>query len=219
MSTIDFRNADETRHTEVNDGHPFPTIDLTPQPRFGGSPYAGDLIWRFAQQGRLFVASDADQNDMVTGQTSFANTTPTFLLRVPANIVAVPLFLNLSQSGTVAGDFITIAIEMDDVDRYASSGTEETVFNPRKSATVVPRSKVYSSPTASAGYGVRIWGGTIGQDVSPAEGAVQGPFWRPEMPYFLEGPASLLVYTYAGTTGPTWLWSLGWAEFDSAALD
>lgn len=213
MSLIYFRNSDETRDTQVSDGHPLPVTDLTPRPNFAGSIYTADHLWRMADLGRLYVASDADQDDMVTTQTSFANTTPSFLLRVPTGVVAIPLFLNLSQSGTVAGGSIGVVIEMDDVDRYASGGTEETIFNPRKLPSV-PRSKVYSGATASAGYGVRIWGATLAPDVSPAEGAVQGPFWKPEMPYFIEGPASFLIYTYAAVTAPTWLWSLGFAEFD-----
>ena len=216
MSLIYFRNQGETSHQEVSDDHPLPVTSVSSFQAFDGSVYSSDIIWKLAADGRLFVASDADQNDMVTGQTSFANTTPTFLLRVPAGTIAVPIFLNLSQSGTVAGDFISVVIEADDVDRWASGGTAETVFTPRKAPNIIAqRCSLLSGATASSGYGVRIWGATIAQDVSPAEGAVQGPFWKPEMPYFLEGPASLLIYTYAGSTGPTWLWSIGWAEFDS----
>lgn len=214
MSTIYFRNQGETSHEEVSDLHALPTVDKTERPSFANVPYAADYIWRLADLGRIYVASDADQNDTVTGQTSFAATTPSFMLRVPVNAVAIPMFLNLSQTGTVAGAAIDVIIELDDIDRYSSGGTAETTFSPRKTNPVTPRCSVYSTPTAAAGYGVRIWGTTIGQDVSPAEGAVQGPFWKPEMPYFLEGPASLLIYTYAGTTAPTWFWSFGWAEFD-----
>lgn len=217
MSLIYFRNQGETSLEQVSDDHPLP-VSVAAGPSFNGTPYSSDIIWQMAAEGRLFVASDADQNDMVTAQTSFANTTPTFLLRIPTGTVAVPMFLNLSQSGTVAGGDISVVIEMDDVDRYSSGGTAETVFTPRKTDVRTPACSVYSSATTSAGYGVRIWGGTIGPDVSPAEGAVQGPFWRPEMPYFIEGPASLLVYTYAAVTAPTWLWSLGWAEFSAGIL-
>lgn len=196
--------------------HPLPTVDVTERPHFGGVHYSADQLWRMGDGGRLYIASDADQNDVVTaGQTSFAATTPTFLLRVPAGTVAVPMFLNLSQTGTVAGGAIDVIIEIDDVDRYSTGGTAETIFNPRKRWNLAPQCSLYSNATAKAGYGVRLWAATIGQDVSPAEGAIQGPFWRPEMPYFLEGPASLLVFTYAATTAPTWFWSVGWAEFDA----
>lgn len=185
-------------------------------PTFRGAPVAADFLWQLGAEGKLFIASDADQNDLVTGQTSFADTTPTFLIDVPAGKVVVPLFLNLSQTGSVAGGDINVIIEIDSKKRYASSGTSEKVFNSR--LTGKPGSVVYSGATAGAGYGVRIYGVTLAPDVSPAEGPVQGPLWRPEIPYFLQGPASFLVYTYAASTGPTWLWNLGFAEFDTQEL-
>lgn len=180
---------------------------------FDGTGVSADFLWRVASEGRLFIGSDADQNDAVTGQTSFANTTPTFLLDVPVGRIVVPLSANLSQSGSVAGGAVDVIIEIDDVTRYASGGAAETVYNPSKRNKMESKCSLYSGATAKAGYGVRVWGATTGQDVSPAEGAVQGPFWRPEIPLFLEGPASWLIYTYAGTTGPTWLWDMKWAEF------
>ena len=215
MTTLYWRDDGDSSMEPVTTSHPLPVrLTNTPAPALGSVPYSADFMWKLAMDGRTFVASDADQNDLVTGQTSFANTTPTFLLRVPAGTICVPLFLNLSQTGTVAGDFINVIIELDDADRWASSGTVETIFSGLKTPQT-PRCEVRSGATASGGYGVRVWGATIAQDVSPAEGAVQGPYWRPEMPYLLEGPASLLIYTYAGTTGPTWLWSLGWGELDA----
>lgn len=177
-----------------------------------------DLLWKLGNSGRVFIASDAAQGDMVTGQTSFAATTPTFLLKVPAGKVVVPLFVNLAQSGTVAGGAVDVLIEIDKIERYSTSGTLEKSFNPRRSNNA-SKSKLYSGATALAGYGIRVWGATIGQDVSAAEGAVQGPYWKPEIPYFIEGPGALLVYTYAGVTGPTWLWSIGYAEFDQDELE
>ena len=171
-----------------------------------------DYLWKAVAEGRVFISADADQNDVVTGQTSFANTTPTFLLDVPAGTVAVPLFANISQAGTVAGDVVSVVIEMDKVKRHASGGTAEKIANARTTPAVNAKCVLYSTATAAAGYGINLWAAQIGQDVSPAEGAVQGPFWRPEIPYQLVGPATLLIYAYAGTTGPTIWWSIGWME-------
>lgn len=179
-------------------------------------PVMADYLWGLALTDHIFIASDADQDDLVTGQTSFANTTPTFLLDVPPGKVALPLFLNLSQTGTVAGAAIDVIIEIDRVRRFSTGGTSEKAYstmNGRESG-----SKLYTGATASAGYGLRLWGATLGQDVSPAEGAIQGPFWKPEVPYPLVGPASLLIYTYAGTTGPTWFWTVGYAEWSRTEL-
>lgn len=181
---------------------------------------SGDLGLLLANQGRVYVASDADQNDLVTGQTSFAATTPTFMIDVPANIVCVPLLVSLGQTGTVAGDAISVIIEMDNADRYASSGTSETVLNTKTGGSVVTNAcTVYSGATAESGYGARLFGITVAQDVAPAEGISNEIIWTPtSTPEFLVGPAAFLVYTYAATTGPTWFWTLKWAEFPTSWL-
>lgn len=164
-------------------------------------------------EGRTFYAADADQDDKVTGQTSFANTTPTFMLRVPAGTVCVPLLVALGQSGTVAGDAISVIIESDNADRYSSGGTAETVYSARTGGTVSNAVTAYSTATASAGYGTRVMGVTVAQDVAPAEGISNEIIWTPSGPDYLVGPASFLVYTFAASTAPTWFWTLKWLEF------
>ena len=184
------------------------------------SPYirsmAGDLAHRIAVEGRKFYASDADQNDLVTGQTSFANTTPTFLLRNPITspVVIIPLFYALNQTGTVAGGAVNVITELD-VDKYASGGTSETVMcaRPRMKGNHNNYGELYSGATATAGYGVRLAGITSGEDVSPAEGALQEYLWTPTSVMDVLDPGTCLkVFTYAGTTGPTWWWTFCWAE-------
>ncbi len=172
-----------------------------------------DPLSYLSSMGRVFYASDADQNDLVTGQTSFANTTPTFVLDVPAGTVAIPLMLRLFQTGTVAGAAVDVIIEFDDADRV-TSGTAETVLSSRTDQPIPPTCTFQSTVTAPSGYGVRVAGYTLGQDVSPAEGAVNEIIWAPTAGLdLLVGPAAMCVYTYAGTTGPTWFWSAKWAEF------
>lgn len=179
-----------------------------------------DLIWKFAAKGNLFISSDADDNDLVTaGQTSYAATTPTWVVDVPLGRTVIPLFVNLSQSGSVAGGAVDVIISIDrDNTRRSSGGTVEKVYGVRKGRST-PVAVYSTNPTASSGYGIRVWAATIGQDVSPAEGAVPGPFWRPEIPLELEGPASLLIYTYAASTAPTWYWSIGFGEFLTSERD
>ena len=178
-----------------------------------------DPLSLLAAAGQVFYVSDADQNDMVTGQTSFANTTPTFLLDVPRGTTAIPLFLGLNQAGTVAGADIAIITELDDVVRYASGGTAETIFNSRSHQRSTAESTFYSNPTAAAGYGVRTFGVQLAPDISPAEGAIYEVVWTPGGSLdFIDGPGAWNVFTYAGTTGPTWLWSAKWAEVPTAWL-
>ena len=175
-----------------------------------------DFLWLASYNGWIYTSGDADQNDTVTGQTSFADTTPTFLLDVPAGTNVIPLFANLVQTGTVAGGDIELLIEIDKVKRYASGGTSEKIFNTRNK---VSRCALYSGATAVTGYGMTLNRYDLGPDVSAAEGAVQGPFWKPDAPYILRGSASLLVYSSAGTTGPTWHWGFGWIEMSDAEMD
>ena len=44
-----------------------------------GVAISQDVSWVIALRGQIYIASDADQNDRVTGQTSYAATTPTFM--------------------------------------------------------------------------------------------------------------------------------------------
>lgn len=176
---------------------------------------AGDLATRLAVEGRVFYASDADQNDKVTGQTSFATTTPTFLLRNPSTsgVICIPLYITLNQSGSVAGGDIDIIVEIDDADRFASGGTTETVLSSRPKKGRTNACTLLTGATASDAYGVRIDGITIAPDVSPAEGALQQYLWTPTSTMDILDPASsLLVYTYAASTGPTWWWTVKWGE-------
>lgn len=189
--------------------------------RFGGAALSADIIWKFIAEGKGYVAGDADANDTVTGQTSFATTTPTFLVRVQEGWTCIPLWVDLSQTGTVAGGDIELVIEIDNADRYSTGGTEETRFNLRTDKTNSSDSDdiaVYSNPTATNAFGQRIFSADIAPDVSPAEGILPGPLWIPSVPLMLVGPASLCVFTSAGTTGPTWLWSIGYLQLRTVEL-
>lgn len=173
-----------------------------------------DLAFRIAVEGRKFYSSDGDQNDLVLGQTSFANTTPTFLLRnrLNSNIYVLPLFVLLNQSGTVAGGAVDIIAEFD-TDQYASAGTSEKVANAWVGHSRVAEAQLYTGPTATAGYGIRVDGITTGQDVSPAEGALQQYLWTPTSVMDIMQPGTCMkVFTYAATTGPSWFWQVSWAE-------
>lgn len=187
-----------------------------------GAAFTADYLHALGQEGRLFFASDADQNDTVTGQTSFVNTTPTFLLNVPSGTTALPLYMGLVQAGTVAGGAVDILMEIDNANRYSSGGTAETVLSSRTDQPVTNACTLYSGATASAGYGVGILHIlAIPQDVAPAITEIyqwHQFFWAPPLPIYLVGPAAWCVYTYAGTTGPTWNWSFGWGEIPSSMI-
>ena len=211
--------ASSSAMVEVSRENPLP-VTAIPNVSFMGMGVQADLLWEFAKQGRIFVASDADVDDLVTGtaSASFTTATTTFLLDVPAGTTAFPLFVNLQQAGNVAGGAISLFIAIDDKKRYASGGTSERIFNQLGRASACT---LYSGATATVdtvSYGARVFGTVMGPDVSSAEGAITAGVWRPEVPYLLRGPASLLIYSHAATTGPTWAWSIGFAEINSDDL-
>lgn len=184
-----------------------------------GALFVADWLRALAHEGRVFIASDADANDAVLGQTSFADTTPTFLLRVPSGTTAIPIFASLQQSGSVAGGAITVTFEIDNADPYASGGTAETILSTRTDQPFTPGCSLYSNPTVTTGnYGVQVDNFLVGPDISSAEGAINRILWTPPAPIFLVGPASKKIYTYAASTGPTWQWAIGWAEIPTTAI-
>lgn len=185
----------------------------------------GNWVMELAAQGRVFNSGDADQNDTVTAQTSFATTTPTFMIDVPLGTTCIPLKFQLTQSGTLAAAVIPVLFEYDKIDRYASGGTAEKVMNHRPDFVNADGSQknlctFYSGATANAGYGMMLDRFQVGQDISTAEGAVNEILWTPEMgaPPILVGPAAFLVYSYVGTTAPTWLWACRWAELPTSEV-
>lgn len=179
-----------------------------------------DFLSYLAAQGKTFTAGPATAvNNTETGQTSFASTTPTFLLDVPSGITAIPLFMGLCQTGTVAGGDIDVIMGKDKIKRYSSGGTASGVVCDRSGANVNPSCTLYRSPTAIAGVAIRMMGLTLAADVSPAEGVINEIVWTPAGALdFLDGPATWAVWTYAGTTGPTWFYEFKWAEVATSDL-
>lgn len=180
-----------------------------------GSQITADSLLAWTLEGRVFVGSAiGDQDDGVTGQVSpFAVTTPTFLLSVPKGVTVVPLYFDLVQALTVAGNTIVVQVEIDrETTRYSSGGTTQKAFCTRTGMPNKALAVLRTNPTGTSGYGIRVAGFQVGQDVAPAEGMANGIYWRPPVPIILDGPAALVVYTYAGTTAPSWTYEFGWAE-------
>jgi hypothetical protein len=183
----------------------------------------GNLMGYLAATGRIFTASAAAANTTVTGATSFATTTPTFLLDIPEGTTALPLRFTGGQTGTVAGAKVDIIVEWDNADRYTSGGTEATWLNQMfhsRLAVCDFYSATGTAITATNAYGVRDMALSIGQDVEPAEGALQEIIWTPNAgPIGLRGPAAWLLYAFAGTTAPTLWYTFTWGEVRSVDYD
>jgi hypothetical protein len=219
MSTIYYKKDGDPHLEPVSEGNPFPVQQFyEPTQSFGARKFPLNADWGTALifGGYAFLAGDADQNDVVTGQTSFASTTPTFMLRNPAGSdkVIFPPYFNLTQSGSVAGGDITIVTEVD-YDAYSTGGTSERVKNQRYGMAGKPTNKglLYSGATATAGYGI-VTGtpATLAPDVSPAEGVINIYEWSNPGGVLLDPGTCLKSFTYAASTGPTWLWGFPWFE-------
>lgn len=179
-----------------------------------------DFLSYLALQGKTFTLGPSSAiNATVTGQTSFVATTPTFLLNVPTGKTVIPLFMGLAQAGSVAGGDITVLMGKDKINRYSSGGTALSALPDRSSASTQPTSTLYSGATATSGVATRMMGLQIGPDVSPAEGVINEIVWTPAATLdYLDGPAAWMVYTYAASTGPTWLYEFKFAEVDTSDL-
>ena len=191
-------------------------MQLLGEPRLGGIQITVDFNWLLALGGYGFIAGDGDQNDMVTAQTSFANTTPTFLYHNPLNseVMLVSPQMFLAQAGTVAGGDITINGELVRTSAYASGGTSELVRG-MNTLYYAGNNKClfYSGATATAGYGITIGEPfTLAADVSPAEGVINVPSWSPPPGTVLAPGSSLQLFVSSGTTGATLQWRAEWYE-------
>lgn len=179
-------------------------------------PLSADISWRLALEGRIYVAADADQNDRVTGQTSFAVTTPTFTLHNPASsgVLVLPFFYQLAQTGTVAGGDIGVDTEIIAPSSF-TSGTLERTRRLRigyDNGVSGNKALLYSTVTAASSYGIAVGHATLGPDISPAEGVINIYEWQAPVGCILDPDSSMNVFTYAATTGPTWGWHFVWAE-------
>lgn len=212
-------HAEGTSQEQTGPGHPLPVQTLG-EPRLAGVQVTMDFAWLLALGGYGFVAGDADQNDVVTAQTSFANTTPAFLFHNPLNsevmLIAPQMFL--AQAGTVAGGDITINGELVRPSAYASGGTSELVrgMNTMYYAGY-NKCLFYSGATATAGYGITIGEPfTLAPDVSPAEGVINVPSWAPPPGTVLAPGSSLNLFISSATTGVTLQWRAEWYEIPMA---
>lgn len=184
-----------------------------------------DAFGYLASQGMMYRFSGAALNTTATGGTSFATTTPTFLLNVKAGVqyAVIPAEARLFQAGTVGGGAITVLMEFDNADRYTSGGTALLAQNCKTNGPTLASKlaatgdiAMYdtnsSAITATDAVGIRAAGYLLGQDVSPAEGAVNEVTWTPVAGIDILAPtaslgASWIINTSAGTTGPTWFYS------------
>lgn len=140
-----------------------------------------------------------------TGQTSYVATTPTLIIRKAAGATRTSFRrLDISQNGVVAGALINVVIKLDTVDRYSAAGNlwlirAKDFATP---AATQPTFTIYDTATATAEAATvrTLFEGTIFQTVT---GLGTGFIYDFPAEDVLGATGSLLIYLYAGTTGPT----------------
>ena len=189
--------------------------------------------------GYVYNLSQVALTTTITGVTSFATTTPSFIVVADAasGMTFIPLYFSYQQAGTVAGATISIFMEADNADRYTSGGTAQVALNAWVNGTGFPAANLTALPTGVAAFaatgtaivatdavGSRLWSPEVGQDVAPAEGVSNELVWTPPAgaPEYLSTTATLgaswLVHAVAGTTGPTFRYSAKIAVFPTSQL-
>lgn len=183
---------------------------------------ARHALTQINEVGRLFVATHQTPSTDITGQTSFDATTPTFAI-YGSNVThrGVLKRLRLCQSGTVAGGTIFVSVAIDTANRNSAGGTAFTPQNRNASSSNSSVWTFKSGITATAaGTGTRYVeaataAASLGNilEIDFTEGYHEdGLIWSAAGTTTGAYTGSLLVYTWAATTGPSWKFQLEWME-------
>ena len=114
----------------------------------------------------------------------------------------------------MAGGMITVLATLSDKVRRSSSGTSHTPQSMRFDEPQTSGCSFYTGATAATNDDdISLFSGLFAQDLDGAVGVSQ-VHWSARDSYapYLVGPASLVVYTFAGTTQPSWFFTFKWAE-------
>ena len=182
-------------------------------------------------KGRVYQDSPSTvATGLTVATTSYAATTPVWMMDVPAGTTVIPISMHARQVGTVAGGVIKVILSADRIARYSSGGTAKTPINvkigPAASGPVTgaraSTCSVYTGATAAAvNTHIELFSTFLTMDVgaSTLPGSLQTIFQWPQNPLEplpqLVGPSSLLWHTFAGTTNATWSYRFVWLEVDS----
>lgn len=146
----------------------------------------------------------------VTGQTGWVATTPTFMLRKTSSQTTKRLVLSnftLEQTGTVAGGAINVILALDTTDRYSAGGTAvvpQLTTAQSVASSTTPEFTFRYNPTATAAGSSDTIPRYVNCGTFPAVTGSTLPTIDCQDEFVIQGPGSILVYTWAATTGPTW---------------
>ena len=200
-----------------------------------GPLVTADIIHQWTREGRVFQTHNPTLGTALTGSAAAAGghvlTAPSIRMTVPVSTVVVPLRFQAKMSA-MAGTPNEFAIIASETDSYTSGGTSVTLAalstfissgsgSPRSSAVTNLRSGSGSALVEAALTNVRVLdinylarADAVSEPKAEwdANLAMKGAF------YYIQGPASILIYLSAVTTALTYEFVLEWAELDKNVL-
>lgn len=149
--------------------------------------------------GQRYAYDHAVPETSILGQTSWVITTPTFMLyQTGASSRAILSRMVLTQTGTVAGDDVGVAIVIDSTVRYSAGGTLVVGKPMTMGKTTAANLLCRTLPTAAAASAAR---SVFSTGAIKAIGGVLDVDFGDAIQ--IEGTGAILIYTWATTTGPT----------------
>ena len=200
-----------------------------------GPLVTADIIHQWVREGRVFQTHNPTLGTALVGSAAAAGghvlTAPSIRFTVPVSTVVVPLRFKATFSA-MAGTPNEMAIVASETDTYSSGGTSVTLTAlsaflssgsgaPRSSAVTNLRSGSASALVEGTLVNPRVldiqyfaradavsepkadWNAVLGR---------QGSF------YYIQGPASILIYLSAVTTALSYEFVMEWAELDKNVL-
>ncbi len=187
-----------------------------------------DYYQQLVADGRVYILSNVARETpaaMGTDSATFDDTDPALLVDVPEGATMIPLEIILNSAGTAGGGVIRVLITLSDTIRYTSGGIAIPKQNMRFDEPKTSSCAAYEGTTAIVAAGntddITLHAAYVDPDVATAPyGTPTRVHWsaRQFIAPELIGPASLVIYTYAASTQPSWFFSIKYAEFDTTEV-
>ena len=192
-----------------------------------GEVITPDWYQQLVADGRVYVASNAAREtaEAIGTATTWSDTDPALLLDIPEGKTVIPLEILLNQGGTVAGGAITVLITLSDKIRYSSGGVLLAPKNMRFDASRTSGCSFYTGSTdivaAANSEDITLYATILDQDVATIPSGIGTRVHWTARQYLapeLIGPASLVIYAVAGTTQPSFFYTVKYAAFDTTEV-
>lgn len=192
-----------------------------------GSELVG-LPWHVAtaMEGRVFVANFGSATTPLNfAKTAYDEDQPQFVVRVPANVVIVPLSIAVQLEDSAGTDneviFGTAQNDIGDGSSSAATIGPRTAHTANGRASSCTPRQLYTGNSTALTNMLEFFRATY-----PFADATTDPVKRFVWDYLqsglvpvLKGPASLIGWIAGATTAPAGFATVAWAEFDAADLD